>query len=266
MGIWPYKKHDADDVAESYRIADLVLAEVDRIPDVSEMVEASSLGTAEAKAARDSVTDEQAQRAIDIANRIRAASAAGGAERYNALRKDQTEEAAYWAGLDETDGGAAAPPADAAGVPAPVAPAPTGSAAESATTTAAPPSPRPAESTCICLCARHDLQPCGCYCNRHPLTDDGVAAPGEAPALATEAVPPGPVVTPRPFLLFRITDVTGLSGQGVVAWGTQWPDGTVALRWCTSNPSSVHWDSLDALIAVHGHGGATVVKWLAGAA
>lgn len=78
-------------------------------------------------------------------------------------------------------------------------------------------------------------------------------------ARATAALPS---VLPRPFLLWRHRDVTGLSGTGVVAWGCEWPDKTVSLRWATEHPSTVYWHCIDELKAVHGHGGETVVAWL----
>lgn len=100
-------------------------------------------------------------------------------------------------------------------------------------------------------------------------TDDGVAAPGEAtPALATAARPSGPVVTPtrqpRTFELYRHRDISGTSGTGVVAWGTQFPDEAAALRWNGPHPSTAAWASVEDILAVHGHGGATVVRWLDG--
>lgn len=50
-------------------------------------------------------------------------------------------------------------------------------------------------------------------------------------------------------------------GDGVVAHGIEWVDGTVVLRWVTY-PSTAVWDSIDAMLAVHGHVGATTVRWL----
>jgi hypothetical protein len=70
------------------------------------------------------------------------------------------------------------------------------------------------------------------------------------------------MTAPRLFELVRHVDVTGKSGTGVVAHGAQWPDGTVSLRWAGATPSFSNWDSLDVVIAVHGHEGATEVRWL----
>jgi hypothetical protein len=44
---------------------------------------------------------------------------------------------------------------------------------------------------------------------------------------------------PRPFVLRRLVDETGVSGTGVVAEGVEFSDGTVALRWLSQWPTSV---------------------------
>jgi hypothetical protein len=65
---------------------------------------------------------------------------------------------------------------------------------------------------------------------------------------------------PRPFLLLRHRDVSGVSGTGVVAEGTQWTDGTASLRWRGEHPVVAFWQSgIEAIVAVHGHGGSTEV-------
>lgn len=68
----------------------------------------------------------------------------------------------------------------------------------------------------------------------------------------------------RSFELVRLVDVSGVSGIGVVAEGTQYSDGAVALRWLGDHPSTVAWDSVESVLAVHGHGGKTVLRWLDG--
>ncbi|MFJ9799874.1 hypothetical protein [Streptomyces sp. NPDC101145] len=68
--------------------------------------------------------------------------------------------------------------------------------------------------------------------------------------------------TPRRFYLLRHTDITGVSGTGIVADGVQWPDGTASVRWRGPRPSTVHWDRIDDAITIHGHGGATEIVWL----
>jgi hypothetical protein len=68
---------------------------------------------------------------------------------------------------------------------------------------------------------------------------------------------------PRAFQLVRDTDLTGVSGTGVVAEGVAFSDGTVALRWLSAWPTSVvfHDRGIEAVEAVHGHGGATRIVW-----
>lgn len=68
----------------------------------------------------------------------------------------------------------------------------------------------------------------------------------------------------RRFHLLRHTDESGVSGEGVVAWGVVFPDGVVALRWNSAWPTSVvfHDRGMDAVEAVHGHGGLTEIVWL----
>lgn len=65
------------------------------------------------------------------------------------------------------------------------------------------------------------------------------------------------------FSLYRQTDVTGVSGTGIVAEGVQFSGGLCVMQWCVSGqPNSVsHWDSVEDLIAIHGHDGATTVVW-----
>jgi hypothetical protein len=68
---------------------------------------------------------------------------------------------------------------------------------------------------------------------------------------------------PRLFQLVRYADVSGVSGTGTVAEGVEWSDGAVALRWLGRWAATSAWEGgLDAVLAVHGHGGATTVRWL----
>ena len=69
--------------------------------------------------------------------------------------------------------------------------------------------------------------------------------------------------TPMPFALYREQDVTGVSGEGTVAHGARFADGTVVLRWLGKGPSTVLWGSLEAAMRIHGHDGRTRVVWLA---
>lgn len=95
-----------------------------------------------------------------------------------------------------------------------------------------------------------------------PQTDEGALASGPTPQAA--AVPPAAPSSPPPrrFRLIRHFDVSGVSGIGDVAEGVQFADGAVALRWKGDHPSTVAWDSIGAILAVHGHHGATDLEWL----
>ena len=66
----------------------------------------------------------------------------------------------------------------------------------------------------------------------------------------------------RRFVLNRLVDVTGISGTGIVAEGVRFSDGRVALMWTTRNRSIAFYDSLEDVIAIHGHSGKTVVRFL----
>jgi hypothetical protein len=66
----------------------------------------------------------------------------------------------------------------------------------------------------------------------------------------------------RRFQLVRYVDVSGVSGTGAVAEGIQFTDGTVAVRWYGDWPTTSMWPDISAVIAVHGHNGATVIRWI----
>lgn len=65
----------------------------------------------------------------------------------------------------------------------------------------------------------------------------------------------------RPFWLVRDTDVSGVSGTGVVAEGVEFSSGVVALTWLSAWPTSVvfHDRGMASVEAIHGHSGATRV-------
>lgn len=67
----------------------------------------------------------------------------------------------------------------------------------------------------------------------------------------------------RRFRLRRLHDVTGVSGEGIVAEGVQFSDNRVAMRWCVGSArSTVLWDSITEAVMVHGHDGNTIVEWV----
>jgi hypothetical protein len=76
------------------------------------------------------------------------------------------------------------------------------------------------------------------------------------------AARPRPSQQARRFLLIRRRDVSGVTGTGVVAEGIQFSDRTVAVRWYGAAPATAVWQNVDAVLAVHGHSGATVIHWL----
>lgn len=66
----------------------------------------------------------------------------------------------------------------------------------------------------------------------------------------------------RLFYLRRLIDISGVSGIGRVAEGVVFDDGTVALRWLSSHRSVEVWPTLGDMIAIHGHGGKSVVEMI----
>lgn len=66
----------------------------------------------------------------------------------------------------------------------------------------------------------------------------------------------------RRFVLVRDHDVSEISGEGVVVWGVQFPDGFCAYRWATAWRTTTIAESIEDVLAIHGHGGATRVVWL----
>jgi hypothetical protein len=68
------------------------------------------------------------------------------------------------------------------------------------------------------------------------------------------------------FTLQRHVDVSGTSGTGVVAQGVIFDDGTVAMRWLPNGArSTCLYTSIEDVLAIHGHGGRTVVVTSQGA-
>lgn len=57
--------------------------------------------------------------------------------------------------------------------------------------------------------------------------------------------------------LERDEDVSGVSGTGRVAYGCEFPDGTVVLRWDTRVSSTVFYNSVVDLMLIVGHSGRT---------
>lgn len=65
----------------------------------------------------------------------------------------------------------------------------------------------------------------------------------------------------KPFYLKRHTDVNGLSGTGIVAVGVVYPNGKAHMQWISFKSSFEMHDSVESLIDIHGHHGATELIW-----
>lgn len=66
----------------------------------------------------------------------------------------------------------------------------------------------------------------------------------------------------RDFILWRKTDVSGISGTGLVAEGVQFSDGTCVCRWTTDTATTTIYSSISDVLSIHGHDGATQIIWV----
>ncbi len=64
------------------------------------------------------------------------------------------------------------------------------------------------------------------------------------------------------FRVIRDMDVSGVSGTGYVAEGVLFRTGQCAVCWRSDHSSVNIYKSLDDVIFVHGHGGATKVEFV----
>lgn len=62
--------------------------------------------------------------------------------------------------------------------------------------------------------------------------------------------------------MVRKEDISGVSGTGHVADGVVFHDGTSVIYWRTQHASIAIYKSLDDLLAIHGHEGATGIEWV----
>lgn len=63
------------------------------------------------------------------------------------------------------------------------------------------------------------------------------------------------------FYLDRNADLSGVSGKGRIAQGCQFDNGWCALTWMTGHCTLAWYSSIEELIGIHGHGGATTISW-----
>ena len=66
----------------------------------------------------------------------------------------------------------------------------------------------------------------------------------------------------RRFLLVRERDLTGVSGTGIVAEGVLFSGGCSVLQWLREPYAIGMFQSINDLITVHGHEGATHVEFI----
>ena len=65
----------------------------------------------------------------------------------------------------------------------------------------------------------------------------------------------------KTFHFERVEDKSGISGCGLVAFGVMFGDGQIALHWESEHSSINIYRSLEDLMYVHGHNGATKLVW-----
>lgn len=74
---------------------------------------------------------------------------------------------------------------------------------------------------------------------------------------------PSTRLLPRRFALQRSLDASGVSGTGLVAYGTVYPTGRTTLFWCSGEITSVTvYDSPEQVEQIHGHNGSTILVWI----
>lgn len=65
------------------------------------------------------------------------------------------------------------------------------------------------------------------------------------------------------FILQRLEDETGISGEGFIAEGVQFTNGTVVLVWLTEIHSiAAIYENIEIMEQLHGHNGKTIIHWL----
>lgn len=66
----------------------------------------------------------------------------------------------------------------------------------------------------------------------------------------------GEALMTRSFKLYRLKDISGVSGIGLICEGVMFSDGHVAIHWLGKYPlTTAHPDGLTSVFAIHDHGG-----------
>jgi hypothetical protein len=66
----------------------------------------------------------------------------------------------------------------------------------------------------------------------------------------------------KQFYLLRKEDVSGVSGEGIIAQGVILHSGQVVMEWLTANGSIAIYKSIDEIQVLHAHGGKTEVVYI----
>lgn len=66
----------------------------------------------------------------------------------------------------------------------------------------------------------------------------------------------------RRFELWRAVDVSGVSGTGRIAHGVEFGNGQCVMYWLTETTSIAIYENAERLITIHGHNGATKLRWI----
>lgn len=65
----------------------------------------------------------------------------------------------------------------------------------------------------------------------------------------------------KTFNLVRDKDISGVSGIGIVAEGTVFTNGKVALAWLSGFHTVEILDDIKEVLDIHGHEGSTQIQW-----
>lgn len=65
----------------------------------------------------------------------------------------------------------------------------------------------------------------------------------------------------RSFYLYRLEDVTGISGTGIVAQGTEFDDESAVVRWLGEIATTTLHANLASVERIHCHEGRSVIVW-----
>jgi hypothetical protein len=68
--------------------------------------------------------------------------------------------------------------------------------------------------------------------------------------------------SPKLFYLKRNEDVTGMTGEGKVAWGCMFPNGKCVLSWLSYYSAIGVYENIQQLETIHSHGGTTEIVWI----